>query len=231
MNTINTPARKLITVEDPIEYQLPGINQVQVDRHVEMTFAAALRSMLRQAPNIIMVGEIRDLETAEIAINASLTGHLVFSTLHTNDAPGAVTRLVDMGVKPFLVATSLRAVMAQRLLRRICPNCKQVHQPTPSEIRMLGLSEEYVKSHQFYKGKGCRTCGYTGYKGRIGIYEIFTITEDIAKLIFANESSGVIREAARRNGMRSLRDDALRKAEAGISTLEEVIFVTLRDED
>ena len=139
LNTINTPARKLITVEDPIEYQLPGINQVQVDRHVDMTFAAALRSMLRQAPNIIMVGEIRDLETAEIAINASLTGHLVFSTLHTNDAPGAVTRLVDMGVKPFLVATSLRAVMAQRLLRRICPNCRAPHQPTKSEIKMLGL--------------------------------------------------------------------------------------------
>ena len=231
LNTINTPARKLITVEDPIEYQLPGINQVQVDRHVEMTFAAALRSMLRQAPNIIMVGEIRDLETAEIAINASLTGHLVFSTLHTNDAPGAVTRLVDMGVKPFLVATSLRAVMAQRLLRRVCPNCRAPHQPTPSEIKMLGLTPEYLKNHQFYKGKGCRACGYTGYKGRIGIYEIFTISEDIAKLIFANESSGVIRDAARRNGMRSLRDDALRKAEAGISTLEEVIFVTLRDED
>ena len=231
LNTINTPARKLITVEDQIEYQLPGINQVQVDRHVDMTFAAALRSMLRQAPNIIMVGEIRDLETAEIAINASLTGHLVFSTLHTNDAPGAVTRLVDMGVKPFLVATSLRAVMAQRLLRRICPNCREPHQPTKSEIKMLGLSEEYLKNHQFFKGKGCRTCGYTGYKGRIGIYEIFTISEDIAKLIFANESSGVIREAARRNGMRSLRDDALRKAEAGISTLEEVIFVTLRDEN
>ena len=231
LNTINTPARKLITVEDPIEYQLPGINQVQVDRHVEMTFAAALRSMLRQAPNIIMVGEIRDLETAEIAINASLTGHLVFSTLHTNDAPGAVTRLVDMGVKPFLVATSLRAVMAQRLLRRVCPNCREVHEPTPTEIRMLGLSPDYVASHQFFKGRGCRSCGFTGYKGRIGIYEIFTITEDIAKLIFANETSGVIREAARRNGMRSLRDDALRKAEAGISTLEEVIFVTLRDEN
>ena len=231
LNTINTPARKLITVEDPIEYQLPGINQVQVDRHVEMTFAAALRSMLRQAPNIIMVGEIRDLETAEIAINASLTGHLVFSTLHTNDAPGAVTRLVDMGVKPFLVATSLRAVMAQRLLRRVCPNCRAIHTPTQAEIKMLGLSPEYLASHQFYKGKGCRACGFTGYKGRIGIYEIFTITEDIAKLIFANESSGVIREAARRNGMRSLRDDALRKAEAGISTLEEVIFVTLRDEN
>ena len=231
LNTINTPARKLITVEDPIEYQLPGINQVQVDRHVDMTFAAALRSMLRQAPNIIMVGEIRDLETAEIAINASLTGHLVFSTLHTNDAPGAVTRLVDMGVKPFLVATSLRAVMAQRLLRRICPNCRAPHDPTPAEIKMLGLTPEYLENHQFFKGKGCRSCGYTGYKGRIGIYEIFTISEDIAKLIFANESSGVIREAARRNGMRSLRDDALRKAEAGISTLEEVIFVTLRDEN
>ena len=230
LNTINTPARKLITVEDPVEYQLAGINQVQVDRHVDMTFSAALRAMLRQAPNIIMVGEIRDVETAEIAINASLTGHLVFSTLHTNDAPGAVTRLVDMGVKPFLVATSLRAVMAQRLLRRICKECKEPHTPTESEIRMLGLTPEYMANHQFYKGKGCPVCGYTGYKGRIGIYEIFEVTEDIAKLIFANETSGRIREFARRNGMRSLRDDAIRKAEAGISTLEEVIFVTLRDE-
>ena len=231
LNTINTTSRKIITVEDPVEYQLAGINQVQVDRHVDMTFAAALRSMLRQAPNIIMVGEIRDLETAEIAINAALTGHLVFSTLHTNDAPGAITRLVDMGVKPFLVATALRAVMAQRLLRRICPNCKAPHTPTPMEIRMLGLSQEYLDNHQFYKGKGCDRCGRTGYKGRIGIYEIFQITEDIGKLIFANEPSGVIREAARRNGMRSLRDDAIRKAEAGISTLEEVIFVTLMDEN
>jgi len=231
LNTINTPARKLITVEDPIEYQLPGINQVQVDRHVDMTFASALRSMLRQAPNIIMIGEIRDLETAEIAINASLTGHLVFSTLHTNDAPGAVTRLVDMGVKPFLVATSLRAVMAQRLLRRICPNCKAPHEPTTAEIRMLGLTPEYLANHQFYKGTGCRVCGHTGYKGRIGIYEIFLVTEEIGKLIFANETSGTLRDFARRNGMRSLRDDAMRKAEAGISTLEEVIFTTLRDEN
>ena len=230
LNTINTPARKLITVEDPVEYQLAGINQVQVDRYVDMTFSAALRSMLRQAPNIIMVGEIRDVETAEIAINASLTGHLVFSTLHTNDAPGAVTRLVDMGVKPFLVATSLRAVMAQRLLRRICKECKEPYTPTAGEIRMLGLTPEYLANHQFYKGKGCQTCGYTGYKGRIGIYEIFEVTEDIAKLIFANETSGKIRDFARRNGMRSLRDDAIRKAEAGISTLEEVIFVTLRDD-
>lgn len=231
LNTINTTSRKIITVEDPVEYQLSGINQVQVDRHVEMTFAAALRSMLRQAPNIIMVGEIRDLETAEIAINAALTGHLVFSTLHTNDAPGAITRLVDMGVKPFLVATALRAVMAQRLLRRICPNCKAPYTPTATEIRMLGLSPEYLENHQFYKGKGCDRCGRTGYKGRIGICEILQITEDIGKLIFANEPTGVIRDAARRNGMRSLRDDAMRKAAAGISTLEEVIFVTLMDEN
>ena len=141
-----------------------------------------------------------------------------------------MTRLVDMGVKPFLVATSLRAVMAQRLLRRVCKECKEPYTPTAGEIRMLGLTPEYLANHQFYKGKGCQACGYTGYKGRIGIYEIFEVTEDIAKLIFANETSGKIREFARRNGMRSLRDDAIRKAEAGISTLEEVIFVTLRDE-
>ena len=231
LNTINTPARKLITVEDPIEYQLPGINQVQVDRHVDMTFAAALRSMLRQAPNIIMVGEIRDLETAEIAINAALTGHLVFSTLHTNDAPGAVTRLVDMGVKPFLVATALRAAMAQRLLRRVCKECAEPYTPTKAECRILGLTEEYLANHKFVKGKGCRNCGFTGYRGRVGIYEIFLITEDIARLIFSNETSGTLRTYARKNGMRSLRDDALRKAEAGTSTLEEVIFVTLRDEN
>ena len=230
INTINTPTRKIITVEDPVEYQLAGINQVQVDKAVGMTFAAALRAMLRQAPNIVMVGEIRDVETAEVAINAALTGHLVFSTLHTNDAPGAISRLVDMGVKPFLVATALRAVMAQRLLRRICPNCKVPYTPTPTEARLLGLTPEYLENHQFYKGKGCTKCGQTGYKGRIGIYEIFEITDEIARLIFANEPSTVIREAARRAGMRSLRDDAMRKAEAGISTLEEVLFVTLKDE-
>ena len=230
INTINTPTRKIITVEDPVEYQLAGINQVQVDKAVGMTFAAALRAMLRQAPNIVMVGEIRDVETAEVAINAALTGHLVFSTLHTNDAPGAISRLVDMGVKPFLVATALRAVMAQRLLRRICTNCKAPYMPTPAEARLLGFTPEYLENHQFYKGKGCSKCGQTGYKGRIGIYEIFEISDEIARLIFANEPSTVIREAARRAGMRSLRDDAMRKAEAGISSLEEVIFVTLRDD-
>ncbi len=231
LNTINTVNRKIITVEDPVEYQLAGINQVQVDKQIDMTFAAALRSMLRQAPNIIMVGEIRDFETADIAINAALTGHLVFSTLHTNDAPGAITRLVDMGVKPFLVASGVRAVMAQRLLRRICPDCKQPYTPTKEEARLLELTPEYLENHQFYKGKGCSRCGNTGYKGRIGIYEIFVVTEEIAKLIFRNEPSGVIRDAARRDGMRSLREDAIRKAEAGISTLEEVIFVTMMDEN
>lgn len=231
LNTINTVSRKIITVEDPVEYQLSGINQVQVDKQINMTFGVALRAMLRQAPNIIMVGEIRDIETAEIAINAALTGHLVFSTLHTNDAPGAITRLVDMGVKPFLVASAVRAVMAQRLLRRICENCKEPHTPTKEEIKMLGLSEDYLANHQFYRGGGCARCGRTGYRGRIGIYEIFMVSEDISKLIFDNHPSGVIREAARRNGMRSLRDDAIRKAEAGVSTLEEVILVTMMDEN
>ncbi|MDD4817470.1 MAG: ATPase, T2SS/T4P/T4SS family [Victivallaceae bacterium] len=231
LNSINTVARKIITVEDPVEYLLPGINQVQVDRTVDMTFAAALRSMLRQAPNIIMVGEIRDLETAEIAINAALTGHLVFSTLHTNDAPGAITRLIDMGVQPFLVASSVRAVMAQRLLRRVCKYCMEEVRPTAMEMRLLGLSADYAETRKFYKGRGCERCGHTGYKGRIGIYEIFTITPDIGALIFSNQPAAAIRDAARRNGMRTLRDDAIRKAEAGISTLEEVIRVTMMDEE
>ena len=231
LNTINTVSRKIITVEDPVEYQLPGINQVQVDRYVNMTFAAALRAILRQAPNIVMIGEIRDVETAEIAINAALTGHLVFSTLHTNDAPGAITRLVDMGVKAFLVASAVRAIMAQRLLRRVCKHCAQDYTPTEAEKHLLGLSDEYLATHTFKKGKGCSSCGKTGYKGRIGIYEICMLDNDITELVYRNEPTQVIRDAARRNGMHSLRDDAMRKAEAGISTLEEVIRVTMMDED
>ena len=214
-----------------MEYQLPGINQVQVDRYVNMTFAAALRAILRQAPNIVMIGEIRDVETAEIAINAALTGHLVFSTLHTNDAPGAITRLVDMGVKAFLVASAVRAIMAQRLLRRVCKHCAQDYVPNEMEKHLLGLSDEYLATHTFKKGKGCSNCGKTGYRGRIGIYEICMLDNDITELVYRNEPTQVIREAARRNGMHSLRDDAMRKAEAGISTLEEVIRVTMMDED
>lgn len=231
LNTINTPNRKIITVEDPVEYQLSGINQVQVDKHIDFTFSAALRSILRQAPNIIMVGEIRDFETAEIAINASLTGHLVFSTLHTNDAPGAITRLIDMGVKPFLVASAVRAIMAQRLLRRICKNCAQPHVPTLSEVHLLNLPEEYYTTRTFYEGKGCEMCSNSGYKGRIGIYELFSLNREICGLVFANSSTVVIREAARRAGMRSLRDDGLRKAEAGTTTLDEVIKATVVDEE
>lgn len=231
LNTINTPNRKIITVEDPIEYQLSGINQVQVNRMIDMTFTVALRSMLRQSPNIIMVGEIRDLETAEIAINAGLTGHLVFSTLHTNDAPGAVTRLVDMGIKPFLVASGVRAIMAQRLLRRTCKNCEVTYTPTAEDIRLLELSEEFLAENKFIKGKGCMECNNTGYKGRVGIYEIFMMSDAISRLIFANEPAGVIRDMARKEGMRSLRDDALRKAAAGTSTIEEVIRITVLDDE
>ena len=229
LNTINTPNRKIITVEDPVEYQLAGINQVQVNPAVQMTFANALRAMLRQAPNIIMVGEIRDLETAEIAINASLTGHLVFSTLHTNDAPSAVTRLIDMGVKPFLVASSVRAIMAQRLVRRVCKKCAQPYTPTADEIRLLGLDEDYIKNSTFMKGRGCSACGHTGYKGRMGIYEIFILQEEIQNLIYGKAASNVIRDAARKSGMRTLREDGLRKAAAGTTTLAEVLATTIGD--
>ena len=229
LNTINTPNRKIITVEDPVEYQLAGINQVQVNPAVQMTFANALRAMLRQAPNIIMVGEIRDLETAEIAINASLTGHLVFSTLHTNDAPSAVTRLIDMGVKPFLVASSVRAIMAQRLVRRVCKKCAQPYTPTADEIRLLGLDEDYINNSTFMKGRGCSACGHTGYKGRMGIYEIFILQEEIQSLIYSKAASNVIRDAARKSGMRTLREDGLRKAAAGTTTLAEVLATTIGD--
>lgn len=229
LNTMNLPHRKIITVEDPIEYQLSGINQVQVNPIIHMTFAAALRAMLRQAPNVVMVGEIRDKETAEIAINAALTGHLVFSTLHTNDAPSAVTRLIDMGIKPFLVASSVRAIMAQRLVRRICKHCAQPYTPEPKEIQMLGIDEDFIKSAKFMKGRGCPECGNTGYRGRLGIYEIFMLSEEIQAMIYQRKPSGEIREAARRLGMRTLREDALRKAAAGVVTIEEVIATTLND--
>ncbi|MBR3688308.1 MAG: Flp pilus assembly complex ATPase component TadA [Lentisphaeria bacterium] len=231
LNTINTVARKIITVEDPVEYQLEGINQVQVLREVNLTFAAALRSMLRQAPNIIMIGEIRDYETAEIAIQAALTGHLVFSTLHTNDAPSSVTRLIDMGVKPFLVASSVRAIMAQRLVRRVCKNCMEPYKPSPDEIRLLHLDKDYLDSANLVHGRGCPTCGGTGYKGRMGIYEIFLITEDMQYLIYNKESSDKLRAAARQSGMRTLREDGLRKAAAGTTTVSEVLAVTVGDEE
>lgn len=231
LNTINKPDRKIITVEDPVEYQMSGINQVQVRSEIGMTFAAALRSILRQAPNIIMIGEIRDMETAEIAVNASLTGHLVFSTLHTNDAPSAVTRLIDIGVKPFLVASSTRAIMAQRLVRTVCDKCKEPYEPKDSEMRLLGPAAAHLAQAELFHGKGCPDCSFTGYRGRMGIYEIFQIDDQVRNLIFEKTGATELRQRARELGMRTLREDGLRKVVAGLTTLEEVLRVTMGDAD
>lgn len=229
LNEINTSDRKIITVEDPVEYQLSGINQVHVRADIGLTFAAALRSILRQAPNIIMIGEIRDIETAEIAVNASLTGHLVFSTLHTNDAPSAVTRLIDIGVKPFLVASSVRGIMAQRLVRKICSKCSKPYKPSDRELRLLGGLAGQVEQLELHRGEGCASCTYSGYSGRIGLFEIFTITEEVQHLIYGGVESSVLRKKARELGMRTLREDGLRKVIAGQTTLDEVFRVTMGD--
>jgi general secretion pathway protein E/type IV pilus assembly protein PilB len=229
LNEINKPDRKIITVEDPVEYVLSGINQVQVRADIGLTFGAALRSILRQAPNIVMIGEIRDLETAEIAVNASLTGHLVFSTLHTNDAPGAVTRLIDIGVKPFLAASSIRGIMAQRLIRKICSKCAEPYTPTDRELRLLGGLAGQVDNLQLKRGTGCPNCSYTGYAGRIGIFEIFVITDEVQHLIYQQVNSTELRKRARELGMRTLREDGMRKVVAGLTTFEEVFRVTMGD--
>ena len=231
LNFINRPDRKIITVEDPVEYVLAGINQVHVNELVGLTFAAALRSMLRQAPNVIMLGEIRDLETATIAINASLTGHLVFSTLHTNDAPGAVARLIDIGVKPFLVASSTRALLAQRLVRKICKKCAAPHTPTEAELRALGIDPDKAANANFMKGKGCNDCNKTGNRGRFGLFEMFVIDDEARKLIYDRVPSSVLRVRAREMGMRTLREDGARKVLAGMTTAEEVIRATVGDSD
>ena len=200
LNYINKPDRKIITVEEPIEYQMNGINQVQVNPEIGMTFPAALRSILRQAPNIIMIGEIRDLETASIATNASLTGHLVFSTLHTNDAPSAVARLIDIGVQPFLVASSVRAIMAQRLVRRLCNNCKQPGELTETELRALHIEPGQLSDAQVMKPVGCEQCRKTGYKGRMGIFEIFVIDDEVRHMINKRSSTLILRQRARELG-------------------------------
>jgi general secretion pathway protein E/type IV pilus assembly protein PilB len=230
LHFINRPDRKIITVEDPVEYVLAGINQVQVSEVVGLSFAGALRAILRQAPNVVMIGEIRDMETASIAINASLTGHLVFSTLHTNDAPGAVTRLVDIGVKPFLVASSTRCLMAQRLVRKICKKCAAPYTPTDAEMHALNLTPENVKGATVQKGRGCANCSDTGHRGRFGIFEIFVIDDEARKLIYDRAPSSVLRARAREMGMRTLREDGIRKVLAGLTTPEEVIRATVGDE-
>jgi type II secretory ATPase GspE/PulE/Tfp pilus assembly ATPase PilB-like protein len=231
LNVINRPDKKIITVEDPVEYELAGINQVMVKSDIGMTFSNALRAMLRQAPNIIMIGEIRDAETANIAINASLTGHLVFSTLHTNDAPSAVARLADIGIKRFLIASAVRAVLAQRLVRKLCPACKTEMPMTDKELRALRLDASRMADSTIYGAVGCEKCRKKGFRGRMGIFEIFEIDDEVRHLINADLSSSQLRKRAREMGMRSMREDGIRKVLAGLTTAEEVIHVTMADFD
>ncbi|MCC6239400.1 MAG: Flp pilus assembly complex ATPase component TadA [Phycisphaerales bacterium] len=226
LNTLNRPDRKIITAEDPVEYNFVGINQCQVRENIGLTFAKILRSMLRQAPNIILVGEIRDMEVAEVAIQAALTGHLVFSTLHTNDAPSAITRLIDMGVKPFLVASSIQAVMAQRLVRVLCPKCKQVdREPDPMWLRLLGVSPKDIEGKTLYKPRGCDHCSGTGFRGRLGIFEMMQMNNEIRELAFDRAPTNKIRKAAIAGGMKTLLGDGRLKVLSGVTTAEEIVKV------
>ncbi len=224
LDKINRPDKKIITVEDPVEYQLKGINQIQVKPQIGLNFATTLRHIVRQDPDIIMIGEIRDLETAEIAIQAALTGHLVFSTLHTNDAPSAITRLLDMGVENFLLSSTVRGILAQRLVRNICPVCKEID-PTPAnkeELKILGNSD----SVNLYRGRGCENCVQTGFRGRSGLFELLTVTDELRKLILKSSDAGQLRETARREGMITLLEDGVEKIKTGVTTLSEVFRVT-----
>jgi general secretion pathway protein E len=227
LDKINSPDRKIITIEDPVEYQLKGVNQIPVKAKIGLTFATGLRHIVRQDPDVILVGEIRDLETVDIAIQASLTGHLVFSTLHTNDAPGAIPRLQDMGAEPYLIASVLEAILAQRLVRRICAACRTADTPSEADIQALGVAPP--SDIQLFKGKGCEDCRGTGYRGRSGIYELFVISEDVRSLILRRASSRDIRRAAIEGGMRTLRQDGWAKACQGLTTVEEVLRVTQED--
>lgn len=231
LSVINRPDKKIITVEDPVEYEMPGINQVMVKADIGMTFAAALRSMLRQAPNIIMIGEIRDAETANIAINAALTGHLVLSTLHTNDAPSAVARLADIGIKRFLIASAVRAVLAQRLTRKLCPICKQPAELTEKQVRALSLDPSRLSESKIMGPVGCEKCRDSGYKGRMGIFELFKIDDEVRHMVNEQLTTGQLRKRARELGMRSMREDGIRKVLAGLTSAEEVLHVTMSDAD
>ena len=224
LDKINSAEKKIITVEDPVEYQLKGVNQIPVKPKIGLTFARGLRHIVRQDPDVIMVGEIRDLETAEIAIQAALTGHMVFSTLHTNDAPGAVTRLQDMGCEPYLLSSLLDGVLAQRLVRRICTACRAPHPPNPADLLALGVTD--TQDAELFRGKGCTDCRGTGYRGRVGIYELFAVTEEARRLILQKAPTGAIRRHAVEQGMVLLRDDGWAKARAGMTTVEEILRVT-----
>jgi general secretion pathway protein E len=227
---INSTDKNIITIEDPIEYQLHGVGQMQVNPKIELTFASGLRSILRQDPDVIMVGEIRDAETAKIAIQAALTGHLVFSTLHTNDSCGAITRLIDMGIEPFLVASSVIAVMAQRLIRRVCPTCREAYRPSVEELRQLGISADRLEGNTLYRiGPTCPDCKHTGYRGRLGIHELLIIDDEVRNLTMKAADSASIRRVAAAKGMNSLREDGAEKVLAGQTTVEEVLRVTQED--
>ncbi|MBN1591193.1 MAG: Flp pilus assembly complex ATPase component TadA [Pirellulales bacterium] len=229
LNTLNSPDRKIITAEDPVEYYLPGINQVEVRHEIGLDFARVIRAMLRQAPNIVLVGEMRDLETAQMGIQASLTGHLVFSTLHTNDAPGAITRLIDMGVAAYLVSSSVVAIMAQRLVRVVCQKCKQTYTPSESSLRAAGISPEMAADATFCKGRGCGSCQGMGYRGRLAIFELMLMSSKIRELAFNCAPTSAIRKAAISEGMKTLYDDGVRKACRGVTTIEEVLRVAKQE--
>ena len=230
LSSINSVTKRIITIEEPVEYELKGINQIAVRSDIGLTFAVGLRHILRQDPNVVMVGEIRDQETAEIAIRAALTGHLVFSTLHTNDAPSAFTRLIDMGIEPFLVASSVEAVMAQRLVRTICPHCKVEQKVERDFLRKVSFPEDEIETAKFWKGAGCEECRLLGYQGRMGIHELLIVTESIRPLIMSRAPASTIAHEAIKGGMRTLRQDGWKKVNAGLTTLEEVLRVTQTEE-
>ncbi|MBN2053359.1 type II secretion system ATPase GspE [bacterium] len=230
LDKINKPDKKIITVEDPVEYEMQGINQIQVNSKIGLTFASGLRHIVRQDPDVILVGEIRDRETAEIAVQSSLTGHLVFSTLHTNDAPGAITRLVDMGIESFLVSSCVEGIMAQRLVRVICEHCKQEVEPDWEALEGNGLNGGFTRGMKAYAGAGCKECGNTGYRGRLGIFELLLVDDRVREMILQRASSTEIRKVGRTMGMRTLRDDGWRKVKKGLTTIEEVLRVTQDDD-
>jgi len=226
LKALNRPDVKIITAENPIEYNLTGINQAEVRHEIGLDFTRILRAMMRQAPNIILVGEIRDRETADIAIQAALTGHLVFSTLHTNDAPSALTRLIDMGVKPFLVASAVMAIMGQRLIRRLCPECREPYDPTDVELRQIGLTPSDLGGNTVYRPKGCAACSGNGYKGRQGVYELLEMSNDLRDMTFNKKPTKDLRTKAISEGMTTLQEDGVRKFLAGVTTIEEILRVT-----
>jgi type IV pilus assembly protein PilB len=225
LNVVNRPEVNIITVEDPVEYRLPGINQVQVNPKAGLSFASALRSILRSDPDIVLIGEIRDHETAQIAVEASLTGHLVLSTLHTNDAPSAITRLTEMGIEPFLVGSSVDCVLAQRLARRLCSKCKEPYTPTPEQLLAIGYQPSDIAPPNFHRPVGCTNCSRTGYKGRLALHEVMAVSEEIERMTVERESVSSITKVAIESGMITLRQDGLAKAAQGVTSLDEIFRV------